>query len=79
MDPFAFSKKKKLTYELELFISWKFYPVVSVDQLEPLFPGENLYDRPKFNHPLVIETKNDIPTYQLYDIEKLVDKRTRKY
>ena len=55
------------------------YPVVSVAQLEPLFSGENLYDRPKFNHPTVIEIKNDVLTYQSYEIEKLVDKRTLKY
>ena len=57
------------------YIPW----LVSVAKLELLFPGENPYDRPKFNHPPVIETKNNIPTYQLYEIEKLVNKYKRKY
>ena len=55
------------------------YPVISVAQLEPLLSGENPYNRPGFNHTPVIETKKDIPTYQSYEIEKLVGKRTRKY
>ena len=70
---------KRIIYELELPIAWKIHPVVSVAQLEPLFPGYDPYDRPKFNHPPVIETKNDTPTYQSYEIEKLVDRRTRRY
>ena len=74
VEIFAFLKKK--TYELELIIAWKIHPVIFVAQLEPLFPGENLYGRPKFNHPPIIETKNDTPAYE---IEKLVNTRTRKY
>ena len=73
-----FQKMGKLIYELELPVAWKIYSVVSIAQLEPLFFGENLYDRPKFNHFPAVEMKNDIPTYQSYEIEKLVDKRVRK-
>ena len=62
-----------MAYKLELPIVGKIYPVVSVAQLEPLIFGENLYHRPKFNHLLAVEMENDIPTYQSYEIKKLVD------
>ena len=77
MDLFAFSKKK--TYELEFSIAWKIHPVVSVAQLEPLLRGQNLYQRPKFNYFPAVEMGNDIPGNQSYEIEKLIDKRIRKY
>ena len=57
----------------------KCIPVVFVAQLELLLPGENLYPRPKFNHFFAVEMETDIPTYQLYEVEKMVDKRVRKY
>ena len=75
----VFKKMENLTYELEFPIAWEIYPVVFVAQLEQLFLGENPYQRPKFNHFFAVEMENDIPTYQSYEIEKLVDKRVRKY
>ena len=45
-------------------IAWKMHPVISVVQLKPLPPGE---------------MENDIPTYQSYEIDKLIDKRVRRY
>ena len=44
----------------------------------PNFFGENLYDRPKFNHPLALKIDGGTPESQLYKIKKLVDKRIRK-
>ena len=44
----------------------KYIPSFFVAQWEPLLPGKNLYQRPKFNHFFVVEMENDIPTYQSY-------------
>ena len=40
---------------------------------------ENFYRRSKFNYFDVVEIKNDTSNYQFYEIEKIVDKRVRKY
>ena len=62
-----------------MFIVWKLHPVISVVQLKPLPPGENLYHRLKSIHFPAVEMQNDIPDNQSYKIKKLVDKRIRKY
>ena len=48
-------------------------------QLKFVSIDENFYRRSKFNHFDVVEMKNDISKYQFYEIEKIVDKRIRKY
>ena len=45
----------------------------------PLPLDEDPYQRPRPSHPPAVEMESDNPTYQSYEVEKMVDKRVRKY
>ena len=53
--------------------------MIFITQLKFVSFDENFYHRSKFNHFDVVEIKNDTSNYQFYEIEKIVDKRIRKY
>ena len=80
--PFLVKKRVgRLAYELDLPPAWRIHPVISVAQLEPgPRPNEpDPYSRPRPTHPASVEVEGDTPENQSYEVEKLVDKRIRKY
>ena len=74
-----------LAYELELPSNMKIHPVISVTNLEPLPPGEDPYKRRVNDHPPPIEEEDGTEDNNLdkewksFYIEKLLDKRLRRY
>ena len=78
---FFFIKRRveRLIYELNLLFVWRVHSVISVTQLKFVSSDENFYRRSRFSHFDVVEMKNDTFDNQFYEVEKLVDKRTRKY
>jgi hypothetical protein len=69
-----------LAYELELPRNMKIHPVISVTNLEPLPPGEDPYKRPYDDHPPPVEEDRDIDDeWKSFYIEKLLDRRLRRY
>ena len=53
--------------------------MISIAQLEFVSTDENFYRRSRFSHSDAVEMKNDTLDNQFYEIEKIVDKRIRKY
>ena len=41
----------RLAYRLEILSHWRIHPVISVAQLEPKYPGKDLWDRPVPTNP----------------------------
>ena len=78
---FFFVKRRveRFAYELNLFFIWRIHFVISMTQLKFVSFDKNSYHRFKFSHFDVVEMKNDTSKYQFYEIEKIVDKRIRKY
>jgi hypothetical protein len=67
-------------YEVDLPKHWQIHPVISAEHLEPAPGGKDPFDRSIDDgniHPLVQEGDND--EWQSWEIEKIVDKRMRKY
>ena len=71
----------RLAYELDLPPQWRVHPVISVTQLEPAPSDEDPYHRPRPDHPGEVEVEGLPNTKYLknYEVEKIVDKRLRKY
>jgi hypothetical protein len=66
-------------YKLDIPKHWKVHPVISMEHVEPVPDGDDPYERPT---PEVIEpipTEGDTEEWKSWEIEKLVDKRTRKF
>lgn len=75
----------RLAYKLEIPHSWKqrrIHPVFSVAQLEPAPSEEDPYHRPRPTEPGPIDMEDDSnhdETFRSYEVEKVVDKRVRRY
>lgn len=77
--PFQIKRRVgRLAYELELPKTWKIHPVLSVAHLETGPKDKNPCERtgPK---PQPLEVNDDDSEWQSYEVERLVDKRYRKY
>jgi hypothetical protein len=58
----------------------KIHPVISVTNLEPVPPGEDPYKRPYNDHPPPVEEDRDMDDeWKSFYIEKLLDRRLRRY
>jgi hypothetical protein len=80
IGPFKILKRVgRLAYKLELPPRYKIHPVVSVDHLEPAPLGSDPFDRTRPDHPPAVYVEGDDEEWTSYEIEKLVDKRTRRY
>ena len=69
----------RLAYKLELPPRYKIHPVISVDHLEPAPLGSDPYAREVPDHPPAVYVEGDTEEWQSYEIEKLTDKRIRRY
>lgn len=79
-ESFLIKKKvEKLSYELNLFATWKIYSIVFVAQLEFAIFVKNSYNKSKFDHSDSIQIKKDIETEKSYKIEKVIGKKIKKY
>ena len=69
---------KKLVYRLEIPPIWNFHLVILIAHLEPATnPANNLYQRPRLNHPGVVEPEDKVEaTGDHYMVEKLLGKKT---
>ena len=68
----------RLTYKLKLSFNWKIHSIVFVIQLK-LFFKTNSYDRSLPDHFDAIKMKDDTSRWRFYEVEKIVNKRFRKY
>ncbi len=77
-DSFTMKRRiNRLTYELDLSLRWKIHSVIFVTQLE--FASQDSYKRLKLDHLDFVFVKEDIETYKSYEIERILNKRTRQY
>jgi hypothetical protein len=67
----------RLTYELDLSLRWKIHSMIFVTQLK--FASQDSYKRIKLDHLDFVFVKKDIETYKSYEIERILNKRTRQY
>ena len=78
--PFLVEKRVgKLAYKLKIPSHWRIHPVVSIAQLEPAPNGTDPYQRPTPDHPDSIFVEGDTAEWESSEIEKLVDRRVRRY
>ena len=80
--PFLIKRRVgRLAYELELPPAWAVHPVISVAQLEPAPKEQDPYSRPRPHHPDEVDV-DEMPNTDFernYEVEKIVNRRTRKY
>ncbi len=77
-DSFTVKRRvKRLAYEFELFKTWRIHSVVFVTQLESA--SDDSYKRFKFDHLDFVFVKKNIETNKFYEIERILNKRTRQY
>ena len=74
-----FERIERFAYRLKLLSTWRIHFVVFIAQLESTFVDVDFYNRFRFHYFDFIEIESDTNQYKFYEIEKLVDKRIRKY
>ena len=78
-DFFVMKKRmRKMIYEFELLSSWKIHFVISITQLKS-HKRQNFYEKSRPDHSESIEIEKNIFHVKFYEIEKIVDKRIRKF
>ena len=70
---------KRLTYELNLSTHWRVHSMISMTQLKSSFNEKNFYNRSRFNYFETMKIKNDTKNWKFYIVERVVDKRLRKF
>ena len=70
---------ERLTYKLNLSSTWRVHSVIFIAQLKSVFVDFDFYQRLRLHHSNSVEMKKDTNEYRFYEIDKLVNKRTRKY
>ena len=70
---------ERLAYRLELSSTWRIHSVVSIAQLELTFVEADSYERFRSHYFDFIEIEDDTNQYKFYEIEKLIDKRIKRY
>ena len=68
-----------MAYELKLLLYMKIYSIISVTNLKSFFSGEDLYGRPHDDYPPAVKEENRSEKWLLFEIEKLLDRRIRRY
>ena len=78
-DSFIVKKRiDRLTYELSLSVNWKIHLVIFVAQLKLVLTNDS-YHRSRSEHSDFIDIKSDTSQWKFYEIELIIDKRTRNY
>ena len=70
---------ERLTYELNLFATWKIHFVIFIAQLKSISNTQNLYNKFKFHHSEIVKIEKDTEYEKFYEIERILIKRIRKY
>ena len=66
-------KMENLTYKLNVFLTWKIHPIISVIQLKSAFLEKNPYEK-KTAKPDPIKTEDDNDA-EVYEVKKIVAKK----
>ena len=79
-EPFTVKRRAgRLAYELELPAHWRIHPIISVAQLEPCPSQPDSYSRSRSDYPASVEVEGDIDDWKSYTVERIVNKRLRKF
>ena len=70
---------ERLAYRLKLSSTWRIHSIVSIAQLESTSVEVDSYERSRFHYFDFIEIEDDTNQYKSYEIEKLIDKRIKRY
>ena len=68
----------QLTYKLNLFVYWRVYSIISIIQLKFFF-DKNFYYQSCSNYSNAVEIKNNIKNWKFYIVEKVINKKLRKF
>lgn len=78
--PFTVKECFKNAYRLDIPPTWKIHNVISVEHLEPAPKGIDPYNRPIPDASTgPVPQEGDTDEYKSYEIEKILDKRQRRY
>ena len=69
----------RLIYELNLFSQWKIHSMISIAYLESASFTKDSYERSRPTHSKSIHMKEDTENWKSYVIEKMMNKRQRRY
>ena len=70
---------EKLIYKLKLSIHWKIHSIIFMTQLKFCFNKSNSYNRFRSNYFVFVEIENDIDDWKFYIVERIMNKRFRKF
>ena len=80
VEPFQIIKRiRKLVYRVELPESWKIHNIISVIMLKSALPENDSYDQIESQHTDSVKTEGTEGNDQVYEIERVVDKRSWQY
>ena len=69
----------RLIYELNLFVHWRIYSIISIIQLKFYFNESNSYNHFKSNYFDFVKMKSDIDDWKFYTMKRIANKRLRKF
>ena len=79
-EPFRVQQRVgKLAYKLKLSTHWRIHSIISIAQLKFALEEADSYDWSRFSHSDSVLVEGDTKEWSSYEIEKLVDKRFRRY
>ena len=70
---------ERLAYKLNLSSTWRVHSIIFIAQLKSIFVDFDSYQRLRFHHSDSVKMKKNTNEYRFYEIDKLVNKRIRKY
>ena len=70
---------ERLVYKLKLLSVWRVHSVMFIAQLKSIFVDFDFYQRSRFHYSDFVKMKEDTNEYRFYEVDKFVNKRTRKY
>jgi uncharacterized protein YjaG (DUF416 family) len=78
-DSYTIKKKvDNVVYELNLSSNVRIHSIISIAQLKSAFDLDS-FDRSRFINFELVKTEKDIADKKSYEIERVLDKRARKY
>ena len=79
-EPFWIQRRvSRLAYKMKLSAHWRIHPVIFIAQLESASKEANSYNRSRSSHSNSILVEGDIKKWASYEIDRLVNKRLRRY
>lgn len=77
--PFLIKRRiGRLAYELEFSFKWRMHSVISIIQLKSATEVD-FYDKPRPHYSEAVKMKDDTEFEKSYEVEKIVDKREKKF